>query len=58
MEIFLSAPDVLLGDIGQLEARFGLFGDSVNLRTGQVHGLRRMYTGMETSSGRTNGTPR
>jgi hypothetical protein len=33
MEIFLATPKVLLGDIGQVEARFGLFGDSVNLDT-------------------------
>jgi hypothetical protein len=32
---------VLLGDIWQLKARFGPFGDSVNLGIGQVHGLRR-----------------
>jgi hypothetical protein len=29
-EILLAAPDGLLGDVGQMEARFGLFGDSVN----------------------------
>jgi hypothetical protein len=28
-EIFLAAP--LLGEVGQIEAHFGLFGDSVNL---------------------------
>jgi hypothetical protein len=33
---------VLLGDQGQGEARFGLFGDSANLDTRQVHGLHRM----------------
>jgi hypothetical protein len=33
----------LLGDVGQVEARLGPFGDSVNLNTRQVHGLRRMY---------------
>jgi hypothetical protein len=31
MEIFLGAPDGLLGDVGKIEAHFGLFGDSVNL---------------------------
>jgi hypothetical protein len=36
---------VLLGDIGQQEARFGPFGDSVNLDTRLVHGLCRMYHG-------------
>jgi hypothetical protein len=33
---------VLLGDIGQVETRFGLFGDSVNLGARSVCGLRRM----------------
>ena len=31
---------VLLGDKAQLEARFGLFGDCVNLDARSVHGLR------------------
>ena len=31
---------VLLGDEAQLEARFGSFGDSANLDTRLVHGLR------------------
>jgi hypothetical protein len=31
MEIFLAAPDGLLGDVGQIEARYSLFGDNVNL---------------------------
>jgi hypothetical protein len=30
-EIVLDAPMVLLGDKAQVEARFGLFGDSANL---------------------------
>jgi hypothetical protein len=34
---------VLLGDEAQVEARFGRFGDSANLDTRQVHGLRRTY---------------
>jgi hypothetical protein len=34
---------VLLGDVGQEEARFILFGDSVNLDAREVHGLRRTY---------------
>jgi hypothetical protein len=29
-----------LGDEAQVEARFGLFGDCVNLDARQVHGLR------------------
>jgi hypothetical protein len=31
---------VLLGDVGQVEAHFGLFGDSVNLGARWVHDLR------------------
>jgi hypothetical protein len=31
----------LLGDMGQMGARFSLFGDNVNLDAGLVHGLRR-----------------
>jgi hypothetical protein len=30
-EIILDIPNVLLGDLAQVEARFGLFGDSANL---------------------------
>jgi hypothetical protein len=30
MEIFSGTPMVLQGDVGQVEAYFGLFGDSVN----------------------------
>jgi hypothetical protein len=32
---------VILGDEGQMKARFGLFGDSANLD--EVHGLRQMF---------------
>jgi hypothetical protein len=34
---------VLLGDEAQVEARFGLFGDSANLDTKQVNGLPQTY---------------
>jgi hypothetical protein len=34
---------VLLGDIGQVEAHFGPFEDSINLDTRQVHSVHRMY---------------
>jgi hypothetical protein len=34
---------VLLGDEAQVDARFGLFGDSANLDERYVHGLRRTY---------------
>jgi hypothetical protein len=32
----------LLGDVGQVEAPFGLFGDSVDVESRYVHGLHRM----------------
>ena len=34
---------VLLGDEAQVDARFGLFGDSANLDARLVHGLCRTY---------------
>ena len=34
---------VLLGDKAQLEARFGSFGDSANIDTRSVYGLREKY---------------
>jgi hypothetical protein len=34
---------VLLDDGAEVEAHFGLFGDSVNLDARYVHGLRRIY---------------
>jgi hypothetical protein len=34
---------VLRGDEAQLDARFFLFGDSVNVGARLVHGLRQMY---------------
>jgi hypothetical protein len=42
-EMFWAQPMVLLGYVAQLEALFGLFGDSANLDARQVHGLCRMY---------------
>jgi hypothetical protein len=33
----------LLGDVGLVEPRFGLFGDCVNLSGTLVHGLGRTY---------------
>jgi hypothetical protein len=35
----------LLIDVGEVEARFDLFGDSVNLSPKKVHDLHRMYHG-------------
>jgi hypothetical protein len=43
----------LLGDMGQVEARFSPFGDSVNLGPRQVHGLRRTYHGRGNVFGHT-----
>jgi hypothetical protein len=34
---------VLLGEVGQVQASFGMFGDSGSLSARWVHGLRRMY---------------
>jgi hypothetical protein len=39
----------LRGDEAQVEARFGLFGDSANLDARLVHGLRRTYRKLENS---------
>jgi hypothetical protein len=44
---------VLLGDIGQLEARFGPFGGSFNLDATQVHGLCQTYHRLENHFGHT-----
>ena len=43
---------VLLGDEGQVEARFALFGDSANLDGRSVHGLRRTYPRLRNRFGR------
>jgi hypothetical protein len=42
-EIILDTPNGTPGDDAQVEARFGTFGDSANLDTRYVHGLRRTY---------------
>jgi hypothetical protein len=34
---------VLLGDIGQVEAYFVPFGNTINLEARKVHDLRQMY---------------
>jgi hypothetical protein len=44
---------VLLGDEAQVEARFGLFGDSANLDTRQVNGLPQTYFRLGNPFGRT-----
>ena len=38
---FGTHPMVLLGDVGHVESRFGLVGDSVSVGARQVHGLRQ-----------------
>jgi hypothetical protein len=38
-EIILDTPDGTPGDEGQVDARFGPFGDRVNLDARYVHGL-------------------
>jgi hypothetical protein len=39
----------LLGDEAQVEARFGLFGDSATLDARLVHGLRQTYHKLKNS---------
>jgi hypothetical protein len=43
----------LLGDVGQVEARLGLFRDSVSFDVRYVHGLRRMHYGHGNHFGHT-----
>jgi hypothetical protein len=43
----------LLADGSQVEARFGLFGDSANLDARLVHGLCRTYRRLKNSIGGT-----
>jgi hypothetical protein len=43
----------LLGDEAQVEAQFGLFGDSANLDARLVHGLHRTYRWLRNSIGGT-----
>jgi hypothetical protein len=43
----------LLGDVGQVKARFGAFGDSVNLHTRLVHDLRQTSIRLENRFGHT-----
>jgi hypothetical protein len=49
---------VLLSDAAQVEARFGPFGDSVNLDARQVHGLLQTTIGSEIILDAPDGTPR
>ena len=44
---------VLLGEEAQMEARFGLFGDSANLDARLVHGFRGTYHMLRNQFGHT-----
>jgi hypothetical protein len=52
---FWEHPMVLLGDVCQVKARFGLFGDSVNLAARLVYDAK-CTTGMEIFSAIPDGT--
>jgi hypothetical protein len=43
----------LLGDVGQVKAHFGLFGDSVNFDARYVHGLGLTYHRLGNCFGQT-----
>jgi hypothetical protein len=43
----------LLGDVAEVEAWYGLFGDSATLDARLVHGLRRTYCILRNSIGGT-----
>jgi hypothetical protein len=47
----------LLGDVGLVESRFGLFGDSVSVGAGKVHDLHQTYHRLRNPFGHTR-TPR
>ena len=49
---------VLLGDETQVEARFGLFGDSANLDARYVQALCQMILRLKKVLDATDGTPR
>ena len=53
MEIVLGIPDGTLGEVGQVEAHFSLFGDSINHDTRYVYDLRQMYNRLRNHFGRT-----
>jgi hypothetical protein len=49
---------VLLGDEAQMEARFGVFGDSVSFSARLVHGVRQMYHSLRNFLDAPDGSPR
>jgi hypothetical protein len=53
IEIILDAHDGTPGDVAQVEARFGPFGDSATLDARLVHGLRQTYYRLGNSIGGT-----
>jgi hypothetical protein len=53
----LDGPDVTLGDLGHVDSRFGLFGDSVSVSARQVHGLRQTYHRLRIILDAPDGTP-
>jgi hypothetical protein len=58
MEIFSRTPNGTLGDVGQVEVHFGLFGDSTNLKARYVLVCAKHTIGSEISLGTPDGTPR
>ena len=57
-EIIWPHPVVLLGDVGHVEPRFDLFGDSVSVGASQVHGLCKTYHRVSICFGVPDGSPR
>jgi hypothetical protein len=53
LKIVFDAPDGTLGHEAQVEARFGLFGDSANFDARYLHRLRRMCHRLRNNFGRT-----
>ena len=51
-KMFRTQPALLLGDEGQVEARFGPFGDSVSVGARSVHGFRQTYRWLRNCFGR------
>jgi hypothetical protein len=48
----------LLGDVGNVESHFDLFGDSVSVGARYVHNFRQSTIGSEIISDTPDGTPR
>jgi hypothetical protein len=49
----LTHPMELLGDVGHVESRFSLFGDSVSVGARQLDGLRQTYHTLRDRFGHT-----